>query len=131
MTSNLPDLPASLFHPTYPVTGERRWGWDDAGPMVFRRELIGPYLLVGGGLLGGILVGVFVVEMRPAVLGWLFGAGAGLMLGAFIAAIASNEPLVGRSTLPPAEVTAHLNGHSVLDEETEAELRDERAHRER
>lgn len=99
--------------------------------MVFRRELTVPYLLVGGGLLGGILVGVLIVEMRPAFLGWLFGAGAGLMLGAFIAAIVSNEPLVGRGALPPADVTAYLNGHSVLDEEIEAELRDEHAHRER
>ena len=31
------------------------------------------------------------------MLGWLFGAGAGISGGAFIAAIASNEPLAGSS----------------------------------
>ncbi len=66
------------------------------------RELIGSYLLVGGGLVGGLVVGIFVVDVEPAFLGWLFGAAAGLMLGAFIAAIAAGEPLVGRGTLPDA-----------------------------
>lgn len=59
------------------------------------RELLGTYLLVFGGAFGGLLVGVLFVHTRPAPLGWLFGLGAGLMVGAFIAAIASNEPLVG------------------------------------
>ena len=68
---------------------------------MIRRLLLGPYLLVGGGLVGGLLVGVFVLDAEPAVLGWLFGAGAGLMLGAFVAALTSDEPLVGRGALPP------------------------------
>lgn len=71
------------------------------------RELIGSYLLVGGGLTGGLAVGIFVVDVEPAILGWLFGAAAGLMLGAFIAAIAAGESLVGRGTLPDARTPLH------------------------
>ena len=68
---------------------------------MIRRRLLAPYLLVGGGLTGGLLLGIFVFDAEPAVLGWIFGAGGGLMLGAFIAALTSNEPLVGRGALPP------------------------------
>jgi hypothetical protein len=60
-----------------------------------RRELLGPYLLVGGGLLGGLFVGVFVVDTSPSFLGWLFGAGVGITFGAFIAALTTGEQLAG------------------------------------
>ena len=60
-----------------------------------RREMLGSYVLVFGGLALGLFVGIFVIDVQPAVLGWLFGAGIGVSGGAFIAAIASNEPLVG------------------------------------
>ncbi len=63
--------------------------------MPFRRELASSYILVFGGLAVGLLLGVFVIEYEPAVVGWLFGAGAGLALGAFIAAMTSGIPLVG------------------------------------
>jgi len=63
--------------------------------MHFRRELLSSYVLVFGGLAVGILVGVFVIEYDPAIVGWLFGAGGGLAMGAFFAALASNTPLVG------------------------------------
>lgn len=63
-----------------------------------RRDMIGSYLLVFGGLTSGLYVGIFVVDVQPAVLGWLFGAGIGISGGAFIAAITSNEPLAGGST---------------------------------
>lgn len=53
------------------------------------------YVLIVGGFLGGLAVGVFVLDYDPQYLGWLFGAGAGLSVGAFIAAIATNTPLVG------------------------------------
>lgn len=53
------------------------------------------YILIVGGLLGGLAVGVFVLDYEPDYLGWVFGAGAGLSVGAFIAAIATNTPLVG------------------------------------
>ena len=59
------------------------------------RELLGTYAIVGGFALAGLLVAVFVVEYEPRLLVGLYGAGVGLMLGAFIAAIASNVPLVG------------------------------------
>lgn len=53
------------------------------------------YILIVGGLLGGLAVGVFVLDYEPDYLGWVFGAGAGLSVGAFIAAIATDTPLVG------------------------------------
>lgn len=94
---------------------------------MLRRELIGPYLLVGGGLLAGLFVGVFVVDAEPAIIGWLFGAGAGITLGAFLAAITSNEPLVGRGAFPappprqPHSLDGHsLDGEAALDETDEA-----------
>ena len=65
------------------------------------RTLLIPYLLVGGGLLAGLFVGVFVIETQPAILGWIFGAGAGISFGAFIAAISSGEPLAGSGMSPP------------------------------
>ena len=63
--------------------------------MHFRRELASTYILVFGGLAVGLLVGVFVIEYDPAVVAWLFGAGSGLAVGAFLAAITSGVPLVG------------------------------------
>ncbi len=71
--------------------------------MSVRRELISLYLIVGIGLVAGVLVGVFVLDTRPAVVGWFFGAGAGLALGAFIAAISSGVPLAGSGQSRPAD----------------------------
>ena len=65
-----------------------------------RRKLIAPYILVASGLIIGLYIGVFVVNVEPAIIGWLFGAGAGVTFGAFVAAISSDEPLVGRGALP-------------------------------
>jgi hypothetical protein len=59
------------------------------------RSMLPTYLLVIGGFLGGLAIGVFVLDYHPAYLGWLFGGGAGLSVGAFIAALATNTPLVG------------------------------------
>ena len=59
------------------------------------RELFATYAIVGGCALVGVLVAVFVIEYEPRLLMGVYGGGAGLMVGAFIAAIASNEPLVG------------------------------------
>lgn len=84
------------------------------------RELLPTYALVGGCALIGLLVTVFVVEYEPRVLMWAFGAGAGLMFGAFVAAIASNEPLAGGSSRPEPLFSPHpttsgagpsMNGH--------------------
>ena len=63
---------------------------------MFHRELLGTYALVGGGLLIGLLTGIFVIDARPAIIGWVFGSAAGLTGGAFIAALASGEALAGR-----------------------------------
>ena len=69
-----------------------------------RRKLLGSYLLVGGGFSGGLAIGIFVLDARPPVIGWIFGGGAGLMLGAFIAAITSGESLVSSRMLPTSEL---------------------------
>jgi len=60
-----------------------------------RRELASTYALVFSGLAVGLLVGVLVIDYDPPVVGWIFGAGGGLALGAFLAALASNTPLAG------------------------------------
>lgn len=59
------------------------------------RGMLSTYVLVLGGLVAGTAVGVFVLDYDPDVAGWLFGAGAGLSLGAFVAALVTNTPLVG------------------------------------
>ena len=58
-------------------------------------------VLLLGGLAAGALIGGVLSGTEPALLGWLFGAGAGLMGGAFIAALATNEALVGRGSSSP------------------------------
>ena len=58
-----------------------------------------------GGLVAGALIGGVLMSPEPAILGWLFGAGAGLMGGAFIVAIATNEALVGRGSAGPRSVS--------------------------
>ena len=73
---------------------------------MFHRELAGTYLLVGGSLLGGLLIGVFVIDAQPAILGWLFGAGAGISFGAFVATISSGDQLIGRRMSPPGALPA-------------------------
>jgi len=78
------------------------------------RELLGTYVVVGGCALVGLLVAVFVIDYEPRILLGAYGAGAGLMVGAFIAAIASNEPLVGggarREPLFPDTPAPHAPG---------------------
>ena len=58
-----------------------------------------------GGLVAGALIGGVLLRPDPAIVGWLFGAGAGLMGGAFIVAIATNEALVGRGSAGPRSVS--------------------------
>lgn len=53
------------------------------------------YAPIIGGLALGLLIGGVLFDTSPAIAGWIFGAGAGLMGGAFIAAVATNESLVG------------------------------------
>lgn len=73
------------------------------------------YLIVFGGLLIGLGVGVFVVDVQPAILGWLFGAGAGLTGGAYVAAIASNTQLAGGP--PPSRRDLELDDVDDLFDE--------------
>jgi hypothetical protein len=60
------------------------------------RRMLPVYLCVGIGLLAGIFFGAFVIDFQPRVVGGIFGAGAGLSAGAFVAALATNTPLAGR-----------------------------------
>ena len=71
----------------------------------FRRLGLPVYLPVLGGLLIGALIGGVVFSTDPALVGWIFGASTGLMGGAFIAALATNEPLVGRGNQHPRSIT--------------------------
>lgn len=84
---------------------------------MFRRELLGSYAFVGGGLAAGLYVGIFVVDARPAFLGWIFGGAAGLTLGAFIAALAAGEALAGSGyKSPPTEEELAAAGWDDDDE---------------
>ncbi len=58
------------------------------------RYLRPPRVFVIVGLVTGLLIGVFVIEVRPAVVGWFFGAGLGLMGGAFVAAVTSGQAVI-------------------------------------
>lgn len=62
------------------------------------RSALRIYLPIGGGLLLGLLIGGVLFDTSPAIGGWIFGAGSGLMGGAFIAALLTNEPIVGGSS---------------------------------
>ena len=42
----------------------------------------------------GVLAALTVIDTNPAVLGWLFGIGIGLMGGAFVAALISGDALI-------------------------------------
>ena len=64
--------------------------------------MLGTVLVTFGGTLIGFVLSVFVFESdRPLVAG-LLGTGGGTMIGAYIAAIATNEPLLGRGSTPPS-----------------------------
>ena len=89
--------------------------------------MIGPDLLVGGGLLVGLFIGVFVVDAEPPIIGWLFGAGTGVTGGAFVAAITSNEPLVGHGAFPapPPRHPVSLDDEGVLDDFADGSSKDD------
>ena len=67
---------------------------------IVRRSLIPSVLCVSGGLIAGVYAGVYLLNFQPAVVGWLFGAGAGISGGAFVAAMATNTALVGSGGAP-------------------------------
>lgn len=46
------------------------------------------------GPLLGIVAALTIIDTNPAVLGWLFGIGIGLMGGAFLAALISGDALI-------------------------------------
>ncbi len=62
---------------------------------MFHRALLPQYAIVSAAIALGVLLGVRVIDAQPPLLGWIFGAGSGLMVGAYIAAMASGVPLVG------------------------------------
>lgn len=62
---------------------------------MFHRALVPQYAIVIVAIALGVLLGVRVIDAQPPLLGWIFGAGSGLMVGAYIAAMASGVPLAG------------------------------------
>jgi hypothetical protein len=50
--------------------------------------------VIVAGLILGVLFGAVVFDTHPPLFGWLFGAGVGLMGGAFVAALASGQQLI-------------------------------------
>ena len=84
------------------------------------------YIPVLGGLVAGTWIGGVVLAPDPAILGWIFGAGAGLMGGAFLAAIVGNVPLAGsgggvrHTTFPGDEL-----GYDDTDEDWGDDSRDD------
>jgi hypothetical protein len=55
-------------------------------------------LLVMATTLGGFWISVFVIDSDIPIVAGLLGTGGGAMLGSFIAAIATDEPLIGQKT---------------------------------
>ena len=53
------------------------------------------YLFVFGSTVLGITIGIFILNIQPTVLGWIFGGSFGLTAGSYIVAITSGESLVG------------------------------------
>jgi hypothetical protein len=70
-----------------------------------RRYLRSHFLLVFGGTAIGLTVGIFVIDVQPAFIGWLVGGGIGLSGGAYLAAITSGEPLAGGGSTPRSNWT--------------------------
>ena len=56
------------------------------------------HLIVGLGAVLGVSVGGFVWQTEPALLGWVFGLGLGLLGGAFVAAVTSGTALASGGT---------------------------------
>ena len=52
------------------------------------------HLLIYGGVIAGVAAAL-LLDTEPRLLGWVFGIGAGLAGGAFLAAIFTGESLVG------------------------------------
>lgn len=65
------------------------------------RSIFRPHVLVVlAGFVLGLAVGILVLDTHPPIFGWLFGAGAGIVGGAFIVAIASGEQIVSGPAAP-------------------------------
>lgn len=64
------------------------------------RRLLATTLVTFGGTVTGFVLSVFVFKSDSPIIAGLLGTGGGTMIGAYIAAIATNEPLIGRSSMP-------------------------------
>ena len=62
--------------------------------------MLATYIIVSAGFAIGAYFGFFVIEYDPPIMGWFFGTGTGLALGAFVAALVSNTPLAGNANKP-------------------------------
>jgi hypothetical protein len=56
------------------------------------------HLIVGVGAVLGLIVGTLVWRTEPALLGWVFGLGLGLIGGAFVAAVTSGTGITSGGT---------------------------------
>ena len=63
--------------------------------------MLGTVLVTFGGTLIGFVLSVFVFESDRPLIAGLLGTGGGTMIGAYIAAVATNEPLIGRGSSTP------------------------------
>ncbi|MSP22803.1 MAG: hypothetical protein EXR66_07315 [Dehalococcoidia bacterium] len=62
------------------------------------RGMLPTVLVTLGGTVTGFVLSVFVFDTDMPVVASLLGTGGGTMIGAYIAAIATNEPLLGGSS---------------------------------
>lgn len=81
--------------------------------MRLRRDLIGTYLIMLGGLAVGLYAGIAWFDTTPAFTGWCFGAGTGLAGAAAILALTTNIPLAGRAR---PQHMAHTTDDDIDDE---------------
>ena len=62
------------------------------------RAALATALVIMSTTLAGFVLSVFIFETDSPITAGLLGTGGGAMLGSFIAAIATNEPLLGGRT---------------------------------
>ncbi|MFN8640017.1 MAG: hypothetical protein U0360_11380 [Dehalococcoidia bacterium] len=62
------------------------------------RSIVATAVVVVGCTLAGFILTVFIFHSANPITAGLLGTGGGAMIGSFIAAIATNEPLLGGRT---------------------------------
>ncbi len=62
------------------------------------RSIVATAVVVLGCTLAGFILSVFIFPSASPIIAGLLGTGGGAMIGSFIAAIATDEPLIGGRT---------------------------------